>query len=207
MSMKTIRNQTFSIVEKLGYPTNSSLPLLNKDMLPRNISDIVNRSLVLHAIVACSYGFDKSKAYIWIEQEGLQSYLSKSEFDFLKSKNTEVKHFQSYVEDLYIFAWALGFIKSISLTSECDASLVRVFPNLKINESSTKYRNIAKLRSIDELIGMLDIFYNIHWAILYMHLNGVRPINNIGNYVFIERRRALEWIFSEVPWDEVNLDT
>ncbi|MFT7878975.1 MAG: DUF4272 domain-containing protein [Sulfurimonas sp.] len=207
MNMEVIRNQTFSIVERLGYPINSNLPLLNKDMLPRDISDIVNRSLVLHAIVACSYGFDKSKAYIWIEQEGLQSYLSKAEFDFLKSKNREVQLFQSYVEDLYIFAWVLSFIESISLTSECDASLVSVFPNLKINESSAKYRNIAKLRPVEELIGMLDIFYNIHWAITDMHLSGTKPINRIGNYVFIERRRALEWVLSKVQWDEVSLDT
>jgi hypothetical protein len=47
----------------------------------------------------------------------------------------------------------------------------------------------------------------MHWAIFESQLKGEFADHPLPAYLVVERRRALEWCFSDSPWDEVSLDT
>lgn len=159
VDLKKIRSESLLRTRKLGYQTNLSLPLLDQSMSLRPIDEIVNRSLVLFAIVACSYGFDRMSALRWIEQERLLDCLANSERKYLRFCEGDVTNFQSQVECLNAFAWVLGLVRSIPFDSVCDNTLIRRFPNIKNNGNSDKFRQKAKLRSFQQVISVCDLAY------------------------------------------------
>lgn len=67
---------------------------------------------------------------------------------------------------------------------------------------------MCKLRSVEEILDMLDLYYRYHWACVEKR---VRPETNIGKLnpeVVMERRKGLEWLINEInEWDEISLDT
>ncbi len=208
MDFQIIREKSLASASNLGYPVNLELPLLSTDLKLRTEDEIIGRSLALHVVIACSYGYDKGSAIQWLIQEDCIDYLSESERDFLEdNKKNDNVNFQFQVEALNAFAWALGFVKAIAFDSVCDNRLVKCFPDLKNNESSTRYREKAKLRSINQIIPVSDLAYCLHWALVDSSLNDKELSVYIDSHVIIERRRALEWMLGTDDWDEISLDT
>ena len=207
VDLKIIRSESLQKAEKLGYRANSSLPLLGESVSLRSLEEVVDRSLAFFAVVACSYGFDRQSALRWMGQENVSSYLAESEREYLHSGEGDVSFYQSQVEGLNAFAWALGFVKAIPFDSVCDNTLIKLFPDIKNNGSSEGYRAKAKLRSVKKIISACDLAYCIHWAIREAELNNEMLLGDVSGHVIIERRRSLEWMLSTDDWDDISLDT
>ncbi|KJZ13313.1 hypothetical protein TW85_13940 [Marinomonas sp. S3726] len=207
MDFQKIRKKSLASAKKLGYEVNPALPLLDDDLELRPQEEIVARSLALFAVIASSYGFDKSSAIQWLEQEGCIEYLSESERDFIENDEGDTAYFQSQVEGLNAFAWVLGVVKSIPFDSVCDNTLIRRFPDIKNGKSTSDYKAQSVVRSIDKIISACDLSYCLHWAIVDSGMNTRELPGDVGGHVIIERRRALEWMLSTTDWDEIGLDT
>lgn len=207
MDLQKIREISLKSAKKLGYETNSDLPLLDDGIKVRPQQEIVGRSLALFAIVACSYSFDKSRAIQWLEKERVIDYLSDSERYYLNEREGNTSLFQSQVEGLNAFAWSLGFVKSIPFDSACDNSLIKRFPDIKNNGRSSEYKAKSAVRSSSQIITACDLAYCLHWAIVNAEVNNLDLHVNVEKHVIIERRRALEWMLCGDDWDELSLDT
>ena len=65
-----------------------------------------------------------------------------------------------------------------------------------------------KLRNIEKILDMLDLFYCYHWACVEKQIKPETNIGNLNPEVVIERRKGLEWLISEEKdWNDISLDT
>ena len=111
-------------------------------------------------------------------------------------------------ETFWSIFWALGFVDDISDASElCDS--LQAIQLIAKNASVDDLKSKSKLRDVEEILDMLDLYYRYHWAVvnkLFIDEN-----TNIGNLIpsnVIERRRGLEWLISsEEDWYNISLDT
>ncbi len=129
------------------------------------------------------------------------------ELAHLESQESMLRELQDQVEALNAFAWVLGFVPEMPFDRECVDDLITVFPDLKAGASSSDYRNDARLRLSSEAFEALDLAYCLHWAVVDAQLNGRSSPRSNDAYIIVERRRALEWMMSDVEWDDVSLDT
>ncbi len=207
MDFNNIRTASCQLAKKFGFHIPASLPLLETDSDPRPIEDIVDRALIVSVIVAVSYGFKRDAALLWLEQESLMELLSPQEKDFLSGSDERRQQFQVQVETLCAFAWSLGLLPDLDFEKDCPNHLVSLYPDFKKMEPTAKFRERAKLRTTQEIVGACDAAYCLHWGLNQAMLDGVKSKRRISQIVVTERRRALEWILGKEDWDEIALDT
>lgn len=207
MNNLRIRIRSLKYLAENGVEINLHLPLLESINNLRNLEEIVNRSLALSAVVACSFGFDKKMASDWLKDESVYKFLTQTEVSYLNTSNFKNEQLQVGVEALHAFAWMLGKVENFSPFLLCEESLVSIFPNLKQQESSKKYKESVKPREVEDVIEQLDLLYCMHSAIIDNTLNSKEISNLTQLYVIEQRRMVLEWAISDKKWEEINLDT
>lgn len=70
------------------------------------------------------------------------------------------------------------------------------------------FKGICKLRDIEKILDMLDLYYRYHWACEEKRLNPQTDIGKLYSDVVMERRRGLEWLVSDKKdWNDISLDT
>jgi hypothetical protein len=201
---REVRKKSFIKAKKLGFPINENLPFIEMGRL-RNVSDIVNRTLALLAVVYVSYGVGRDHVVRWLNDELISEYLSGSENEYLFKSVGEDGFFNRQVECLNVFAWTMFLVRDISFNSCCSNDLVNKFPDVTKFESVEKFTKISKLREYEVVYEACDLAYCLHWA--FSDNPGVIRTGNVEKYVVIERRRALDWLISDIEWDELSLDT
>jgi hypothetical protein len=206
MGSDPIRAISSSIAASAGILIPSTLPLLDAGSL-RNREEIVDRLLVLTAVAATSYGFDRSKALAWLAQEKLDGLLTQDEALFLKEGKGREEVFQVQIEGMWALAWCIALVQDLDFWQDCDSQFVSKLPNLKVGESGRKLRDAARLRPLKEVFAACDLAYCLHWALRQAEIDGARPPGGLKHYVVVERRRALEWTLGSDSWDAVSLDT
>jgi hypothetical protein len=207
MNPQAIRDQNLKRVYDLGLDTNPALPLLDLPQAERPTEEIIRRAMALHATVASSYGFDRSKAMAWIAQEDLWDSLTPKERMLLDGGAGNIADFQDQVEALWALMWSLQLVGVLDFGQECDNQFVRILPNLKVAESYEPLLRRARHRPMFELFEMTDLAYCLHWSVRHSMLSGTRVPGRVPPYVIVERRRALEWLVGDDEWDEVVMDT
>jgi hypothetical protein len=161
----------------------------------------------MNAVAATAYGFDKTKAAAWLNQEVLADSLSDQEKRFVFKGAGQPDRFKLQVEGMWALAWAMGIANELNFAKDCDNHFVMTLPNLKRSQGSTDFRTKANPRPLEQVAAACDLAYCLHWAIRQSELSDKRPPGNLKPYVVVERRRALEWLLSKEAWDEVPLDT
>ncbi|MBO9500867.1 DUF4272 domain-containing protein [Brevundimonas sp. A19_0] len=203
---KTRRYST-RIAKAHGLDILPSLPFLDEPSLVSDAKSVVDRLLCLNAICAAAYGFPVERAQAWLDGEGLQPALTAEERAFLSGSNVR-ELFQTQVEGAWALAWALRLVPTLDPWVGADDGFVRLLPNLKTNESSRRIRDLAAtLRATDEILAALDLSYCLHWGVRQATVAGLPTPAGLIEYVVVERRRALEWLFSDEEWDDLTLDT
>lgn len=110
-------------------------------------------------------------------------------------------------EAYWSLVWALGLIDDISDGGNiCDCGqAIRL-----VNESDSykDFKDKCKLRNIEEILDMLDLYFRYHWACVEKRLRPETPIAGLNPSVVAERRRGLEWLISDKDdWFDISLDT
>lgn len=207
---RALRDSSRITVEGLGHPFNASLPLLDPVHVTRTVDELSARILVLYACIACSYGFAKTEALIWLEQEDLLGALTDFENAYLHEfGDKKDQTLQWQVEALWCLTWVGSYHSDLEIDDPCPESFVALFPDLSLFEATSDFRGQCRVRPLSEIAAMLDLSYCLNWAIRERLLSSrtSSPAKRIESQVIVERRRALEWITSERSWDHNAFDT
>lgn len=87
---------------------------------------------------------------------------------------------------------------------DCQKAIELVTSSKNVNE----FKDKCKMRNIEEILDMLDLFYRYHWATTQKRLHPETPIGTLNPSIVVERRRGLEWLISEEKdWYDISLDT
>ena len=110
-------------------------------------------------------------------------------------------------ECYWSLVWALGLIDDIKDASgicDCKKAGSIVYDCKNYDEFKSK----CKLRDIEEILDMLDLYYRYHWACVEKRIKPDTIIGSLDSEVVWERRRGLEWLVSDMEdWNKISLDT
>ena len=206
-----IKRHSESVILRAGGRICEWLPTIECTEA-RELGEIVDRALVLNALLQLHFEAPSHIIAEWIKSQSLQSALSASERAFLE-KPTELLAEQEqidlfwYIEALWAFLWATHLIEDMSFGRCADPSMASLCPELQNNEDGAKFRLRMKLRSYAELYAMRDLAYRFHWWTFDARLKG-QDTGSVSLDSVMERRKALEWILDrQLDWDDVPLDT
>lgn len=207
MDLKQIRNESFQTARQLGVEGSATLPMLDAELEMRSTDETISRILAMSAVAAVAYGFDKVKAMAWLKQEALAPSLTEEEKRFVFEGAGQPYRFQIQIEGMWALAWAMGIVNEMNFSKDCDNRFASMLPNLKVSQSSGDFRGKANPRPLEQVVAACDLAYCLHWAIRQSEISGKQSPANLKPYIVGERRRALEWLLSKEPWDQVSLDT
>ncbi len=208
MDMEAKRRESLQTAMDLGYSTNPNLPLLDDDDFLRTGDEIVRRMLVLHAVVATSYGFPVARSLGWLQSNGLSGEVTAGERGFLDASDPARKAFHQWqVEAICALSWALGLHGQLDFSGPCPDDLVHLLPDLKRDESVESLQARVALRPREEIVRAADLAYCLHWSVRDSEIKGAKIPGAVEPGVIRERRRALDWMLAPDAWDEIALDT
>lgn len=106
-------------------------------------------------------------------------------------------------EALHALLWALALVDDLPPDRMCprEPAYERLAPGLDPVRASRRVR----LRPLGDLAATLDLYYCLHWHARKAQYHGDVWDYELSPSVVLERRRALEWLFQDVPWEDVDL--
>jgi len=207
MDNKAIREESLEYLRKLNLPYNQNLPLLAGVHKLRDLEARCKRVFCMHAAAAVAYGFPKANVIQWIESESLGDSLADSEARFIYERRGDMSWFQAQIEAMWVIVWSLGVVEELDFKSGCDQNFVSLLPNLKEAETTKRFRDAVNSRSVVEVLKAADLAYCLHWSAVHASLQGKELNSPVQPYVITQRRKGLDWVIGDEPWDEVSLDT
>ena len=111
-------------------------------------------------------------------------------------------------ESYWTLVWALGLVDDITDAENiCDCPQAVRF--VSQSGSFEEFKEKCSLRSADEIMDMLDLYYRYHWAVAqHESIDKQYPIGGLNTDAVSERRRGLEWLVCDTAdWNDISLDT
>lgn len=111
-------------------------------------------------------------------------------------------------ESYWALVWALGLVDDITDASQiCDCPTAISFVSQV--DSYRDFKEKCSLRSADEILDMLDLYYRYHWAVVQKeHVDPNCSTGDLNGEVVFERRRGLEWLLYDAPdWHNIPMNT
>jgi hypothetical protein len=202
-----VRKESLAVAKRLGYSVEEALPLLDASAVARTDDEVVDRLLAMLCVAACAYGFDSQKAANWLGREVKVELLTVAERHFLQTKAGDRRTFMMQIEGMWALAWSIRSVPTLDFGTPCPQDFVTRLPDLKRNGSSGTFRDTANVRPLSEIVSACDLAYCLHWAIRDAQLRNAKLPGNVEEYVVVERRRALEWLLTDEPWEDITLDS
>lgn len=204
------RVRSLEIISSLGYRISSSLPLLDGAEIRRDSESIIGRMLSLYGAVSLSYGWDQRQIPVraWLNNERLIEDLTPVESEFVFGDAELMRQMQWRLEALFALAWACDLTK-LSILDPVPDDFVTLFPSISKSVPTTEFRKHVKSRSAEDIVQGLDLLYCLASAKTDLHLRGEIDQNGSSPNLFAvqQRRQALEWLLSDVQWEDIELDT
>lgn len=112
-------------------------------------------------------------------------------------------------ESYWSLLWALGLLEDEEIKIPDNVCHCKKAIDIVLNcNSYDEFKNKTKIRDIEEILDMLDIYYRYHWACVNLSFNPNTNIGSLNPEVVWERRRGLELLIStEYDWNDISLDT
>lgn len=216
-------NRREATLKKLGFwniDHCKGLPLIEDYKLCKSEDQICKRFIasIFSSMLACDYlqdrDFYKTDGKKITEQAivefGLKNYLFPDEKKVLVECDEHVAVNVSWtVECSYSLAWVLGLVTTEEMETPGEPEgahglfqFIQPFHNFEVFKAS------CNLRQPSEIMDMLDLYYNYHWACVDNRLNPDTNCGELNEEVVMERRKALEWLIcKDKNWDSISLDT
>ena len=217
ISAKERKEKTIAKLKEMGIATIDVLPEVedSSQVKLKSLDEICYRAIatLLSTQVACDINNDNYEESVKYFDVLLDTFDVR---DKLNSK--EKKLFNGTYEDqdaidvvwtyesYWALCYALGLNDSIEDASNiCDTNLAISF--VSKSKDFNDFKSKCKLRDVEEILDMLDLYYRYHWATTENRMNPDTPIGNLNDEVVVERRRGLEWLFLDKDWFDIPLDT
>lgn len=220
------RNNTIEQLKKSGIAFNPYLPLLepSENVKLKSIEEIKKRSLgsMLCIQLACSinngenYGEALSFVLKCLKEWNISvDDLLPKERLLVCNKYTVKDCTDEFTEqDIIDIAWTYetywSLIWALDLISDKELKNASKTCNTEraMAISSLILQLDLKLRNVEKILDMVDLFYCYHWACVDKRINPNTKIGKLNSEVVFERRRGLEWLISdEKDWNNISLDT
>lgn len=144
-----------------------------------------------------------------IEKYKVYEYLSETEKKVFSNElsRDQLVNFTWQYESINVLAWVLGLNKNLLFPNQlCD--VMSLLSNIATCQSFEEFLNKCNLINVDDILDELDLEYRYHWAVVDKRINESTNIGELDGEIVVERRRALEWLFSdEDDWNNISLDT
>jgi hypothetical protein len=206
------RARSLDILDSLDYQVSTSLPLLSGAEIQRGCKAIVARLLSLYGVVALSYDWEQRQIPVmaWLKSEKLIGDLTEVELEFVTGDAESSPQMQWRLEALFALAWATE-ITSLSILDPVPDDFVHLFPSIGKSAPTLEFRDRARAKCADDIVMALDLLYCLSSAQTDLYLRGEIDPGKNGScpnlYAVQQRRQALEWLLSDVPWEDIELDT
>ena len=213
---RRLKNNEF--IKKQGIACYDDLPLVESsaEVKLKSIYEICNRVFtsffaIQVAIDINNDNYEESINYFKpkIEDLNLSQYLNQKErrvFDGTYTRQDAIDLDWEY-EALWSLFYALGLVDDIKnggMLCDCEYIINTMISCKNVKDLKSR----AKLRDIEEILDMLDLYYRYDWACTEKRINPNTNIGNLNPGNVIERRRGLEWLISdEDDWYNISLDT
>ena len=204
-------------LKEMGIATIEFLPEVedSSQVKLKSLDEICARAIatLISTQVACDINngnYEESKKYfdVMLDTFNVRDKLNSKEkkiFDGSYSEQDVLDVVWTY-ESYWSLCWALGLIDSIEdAGSICDTDLAISF--VSKSKDFEDFKSKCKLRDVEEILDMLDLYYRYHWATTDNRMNPATPIGNLNDEIVVERRRGLEWLFLDKDWFDISLDT
>ena len=214
------REATIEKLNILGIDHCKGLPLIGDYKICKSENQICKRFIasLFFSMLACDY-FQDRKYY---ETEGkeitekaikefqLKRYLFPNELQLLteSDKHNAVKTSWT-IECCYALAWVLGLVTTAELEAPSNPNgSYDLFRFIQPFHKFDDFKASCKMRQPSEIMDMLDLYYNYHWACVDHRINPETKCGDLNEEVVMERRKALEWLICrDRDWDDISLDT
>ena len=215
---KERRNTTIQKLDALGVDHCEGLPLIGGYKLCKSEKEICKRFIasLFFSALATEYmqsraDFDESKEVTEraVEAFRLKDALLPDEKKMLEAcdESTAIKESWA-VECCCMLAWALGLLPDSDVEIPDTEGAYDLFRFIEPYDTLDAFMASCKLRGIEEIMDMLDLYYNYHWACVDHRLNLTTRCGTLNEEVVMERRKALEWLVcTDKDWNEISLDT
>ncbi len=208
---KERRTKNNQYIEKNGIEINTNLAcLLGEDTVKlKSLDEISKRVIACLITVQISSDITNGKYKESLEYF-LPLYKKFNSYDCLNSKekriidgtytDQDVTDMDWAYEACWSLYWCLGLVSDIKdASSLCDCEKAIAF--IRDSNSLDDFKSKCKLRPIDEILDMLDLYFRYNWAINEQKVNPIAKIGSLNSSIVVERRRGLEWVLStESDW-------
>jgi len=204
MKIKEIRLRTISFLKENHLFYNDNLPLLDRPFF-RKTEDISKRIILLSCFKSIVENpEDKNEIQGWINRNGLVRDLSNREFQIINKNiisQQDLIDISWYQESLYAMLWSVNIVKDMNFPSD-ESNVTKYLQFLPPDVEISTFKKSLNLRGKDELLGELDLYYNLHWS-------AKKGETRLIKSIVLERRKALEWIVDNniTDWDNIDLST
>lgn len=196
------------------------LPLLSESDVAylRPVEQAVARTHAIAAALAVQEGAPAEAVAAEVRRHDLERWLAGPERDVLRHHLGEAPlagddlviaeaNLGWQQECLWALLWALGIVEELRADAFCgDASHYRrLSPTGRPGDTVPG----VALRPHEELAAELDFLYCLHWHARERRLRGHPQVaeDPLREGMVEERRRPIEWLFTEEEWEEISLDT
>lgn len=214
------RKSTLKKLSVLGIDYCKGLPLIGDCKLYKSENQICKRFIasLFFSMLACDYIQDrdyyetdgKKITEQAVEEFKLGSYLFPEERKILDACDENVAINVSWtIECCYSLAWILGLVATDEMEAPCEPDgSHNLFRFIRPFHTFADFKASCNMRQPSEIMDMLDLYYNYHWACVDHRINDNTKCGELNEEVVMERRRALEWLVcQDKDWDNVSLDT
>lgn len=111
-------------------------------------------------------------------------------------------------EAIWVLLWSIGKVNKLDLPVQQVniQGLLSLLPGFL--STPDEFIKTAAVRSVTEILDMLDLLYRIHWATRDAYLKGQPIPANLDEGIVMERHYAVNWLTCYAgDWDEITTDT
>lgn len=217
MDFLAIRERSVAQLRQWKLSDPGTLPLHGDEDFDwmRDVAGVEARCHAIAAALALSHRAPVSDVRRKIDDHDLERWMGGRELQLLGVLEDEIEMDEWALHQLLVdiawreeallaLLWTLRLVDSLAPDKMCPRQEA-VYEKLAPGLDPANARDDLRLRPLAEIATMLDFYYCLHWHARSAQYHGEVWDYKIAPGVVLERRRALEWLFQDVPWEDVDL--
>jgi len=216
MDYVAIRERSVRRLASWKLPDPGVLPLHGDEDFEwmRDARDVGARCHAIAAALALQHRAPAERIRAALRDNDLERFMAAPELLYLRDREGEIelgdeRRHQIAVdiswseEALWALMWCLELVDDLPPGELCGRE--PFYERLAPEMDPARGRTDVELRPLPQIAAMLDLYYLLHWYARNAQYHGQTWDSKIAPGAVLERRRALEWLFQDVAWEDVDL--
>lgn len=216
MDFLAIREQSLRRLRRWNLSDPGSLPLHSEEDFEwvREAGAIAERCHALVAALALAHRAPVQTVRGAVDEHALEPAMDARERELLSLLEADREPDQQVLaqllvdiswreEALHALLWVLALVGELPPDQMCPRQ--PVYEQLAPGLDPARARGDLRMRPLSEIAVMLDLYYCLHWHARRAQYHGGAWDHRLAPGVVLERRHALEWLFQDGRWEDVDL--